>query len=380
MRLISREYKPGDELSINKLYKLITNIDRSLPEYEWEWINTWNGQGSIWLLFDEDRDKNDQLVAQYSLIPTPFSIWGKSYLAGKTENCMSHPDYRGKGIYSSHEKKYFKEAQKRFQLFFTTAGNVAKGATGAIRRKLGYLAFDSWVHYIYCTDSGVLQKMIYSKLENKLGSILGLTKLSSTIISKISFMYFYMFSPKKATQSIKLLNEKHSPLKEIETLWDNNKIFYGISVDRTSRYIDWRINKNPYFDHQYLLCNKDGELVGYIIFYKHNNMLSIIDILAANRNRSIFKDLIDNLIIYAKTEKVQAIECSTLKGNKLLGKVFRSSGFINYNIFPFRKISIRSHRQKPFHVFVSTHILASKEALVPKNWYITDLVKEGRPR
>jgi hypothetical protein len=109
-------------------------------------------------------------------------------------------------------------------------------------------------------------------------------------------------------------------------------------------------------------------------------MLSIVDILAANRNKSIFKDLIDNLIIYAKTEKVQAIGCSTLKGNKLLGKVFRSSGFINYNILPFKRIFKKSHRQKPFHVFLSRHISTSKKALAPKNWYITSLVKEGRPR
>ena len=362
MNLTSRKYQPGDEVSINKLYKLITNIDRSLPEYKWEWINTWDGQGSIWLMFDEDRDENDQLVGQYSLIPTPFSIWGESYLAGKTENCMSHPDYRGAGIYFPHEKKYFQEAQDRFQLFFTTAGDVAKGAAGAVRRKLGYVAFDSWVQYTYYTDNSYLKKMIYSKLENKFGAIFGLAKIMSVVISKV--LYFNsIFSHRrraKQDQKIKLYNKTDSPVNEIEEFWNRNKIFYGVTVDRTSAYLDWRINKNPYFDHQYLLCNEDGKLVGYIIFYKHNNVLYIVDILAANRDKSIFKDLIDNLITYAKKEKVRAIECSTLKGNKLLGKVFRSSGFINYNILPFRKIFIRSHRQKPFHVFVSNRILNSK--------------------
>jgi len=29
------------------------------------------------LVFDLDREEGDQLVAQYSLIPTPLSVWGR---------------------------------------------------------------------------------------------------------------------------------------------------------------------------------------------------------------------------------------------------------------------------------------------------------------
>ena len=43
----------------------------------WEWVNTWDGQGGIWLVFDTERNTEDQLIAQYSLIPTPLSFFGK---------------------------------------------------------------------------------------------------------------------------------------------------------------------------------------------------------------------------------------------------------------------------------------------------------------
>ena len=60
---------------------------------------------------------------------------------------MSHPDIRGTGIYFPHEKKYFELAKNRFKVFFTTAGDVAKGAPGRAREKLGYRAFDDWAIY-----------------------------------------------------------------------------------------------------------------------------------------------------------------------------------------------------------------------------------------
>jgi len=379
MKFISRKYQPGDELYINKLYKLVTNINRSLPEYKWEWIDTWNGQGSIWLAFDENRAPGNQLIMQYSLIATPISFWGKTYLAGKTENCMCHPDYRGKGLYFPHEKQSFAEAKKRFQLFFTTSGNAAKGAPGAVRRKLGYVALGSWIQYIFCTNSSALHKRIYSKLESKLGSIFGLSKLISFVISKIFFVYSNMFFHEGVNQSIKLLNENNSPIKDIEELWNRNKTLYGITVDRTSAYLNWRINQNPYFEHKYLTYYKDGKLIGYIIFYiNKKNVLRIVDILAESRDISIFEELIDNLIIYSKKEKVGIIMCSTLNGNEILKKIFRHNGFINYNIFAFRKRFSKANNEKPFHIFISKSVLTSKDIFDPENWYVTSIVAEGR--
>ena len=152
-----RTFLPGDEVAINALYKLITGIERSPEEFSWEWIDTWDGQGSMWLAFDRIQKPGDRLIMQYSLIPTPLSFWGEHYLAGKTENCMCHPEYRSSGRYFPHEKNCFKEAQKRFQVFFTTAGNVSNGAAGAIRRKLGYIAFDSWINYFYCAKEYIIQ-------------------------------------------------------------------------------------------------------------------------------------------------------------------------------------------------------------------------------
>ena len=377
MQLIKRLYQPGDEIDINKLYKLITKRNRSMEEYRWEWIDTWKGQGSMWLAFDEDREKDDQLVMQYSLIPTPFSVWGESYPAGKTENCMSHPDLRGKGLYFPHEQQSFEEAKKRFQIFFTTAGDVAKGAAGAVRRKLGYVAFDSWAYYVFLINKDYLNNLLFSRLKNFRRIPLFISRTLSAALSTLFSYYFKMHFPPKPVGDFRVFGKNDAPMQEIEDLWEQNKTYYGITVDRKSRYLKWRINQNPYFDYVYVLNYKENRLVGYaIISLNHNNAFLIEDILAEKSDMSIFDEIISYLIWYAKDAGVAAVSCGTLEGNAILKSIFARNKFVDVEAF--RSRITRKERSKEFHVFFSPEIKCKQNPLDPQNWYITNLVSEGR--
>ena len=285
MKIVDRKYLPGDEHQINRLYQRITGIIRSESEYRWEWINTWKGQGSIWLMFDKDRESKDQLVGQYSLIPTPFSFWGAPFLAGKTENCMCHPDYRSKGIYFTHEKECFQDAKNIFDMFFTTTGDVSGGAVGAIRRKLGYTAFDSWSQYVYVLNNDAMNKKIKNFLAIKSRLKPDIIKQVSKILSKAFVAYFKIFNTRRRCNEINILNKDDVPLDLIEEFWNKNRTAYGITVERSYEYLNWRINKNPYFEYSYLTYMFNGRIAGYIIFYMpKDGHISISDIIADNKD------------------------------------------------------------------------------------------------
>lgn len=376
MKLLQRPYQPGDEVGINKLYKLITGRERSDEQYRWEWVHTWCGQGSIWLAFDEDRAPDDQLIMQYSLIPTPFSVRGESYLAGKTENCMSHPDLRGKGHYFLHEQKYFEEAKKRFQIFFTTTGNVARGAPGAVRRKLGYKAFDSWVNLSF-----QLNKL--PAYNNNGKSLLGKTWNGILpYIRNIRHCYCSLFIPKQTDPNMIIMEEHQAPLMEIEQLWEKNKYLYGITVERTSKYLHWRINKNPYFQHKYLLYRQGKSLKGYVIFcILKGNILKIVDIFADDKDERIFKSMLKQLIFWAVENQMDVIQCLTSSKNLFLRRVFSSCGFLpRFNISRFMNFYKTNLSQRlPFHVFISDSVVNTHpDILNTGDWYMTELVFEGR--
>ena len=104
---ITKVYESGDEVDINHLYKVVAKIDRNSREHNWEWVNTWDGVGEMYLMIDTEKKTGEQVVCQYSLIPTPVSYFGKYLSGGKTENCMSHPDLRGKKLFFPFEKENF---------------------------------------------------------------------------------------------------------------------------------------------------------------------------------------------------------------------------------------------------------------------------------
>lgn len=377
MKFIQRPYEAGDEVNINKLYRLITGRGRNIEEFCWEWIHTWNGQGSMWLAFDEDREQGDKLIMQYSLIPIPFSFWGKSFLAGKTENCMCHPDCRGKGEYFQHEKESFKEAKNQFDLFFTTAGDVTKGTVGVIRRKLGYVAFDAWTQYVFCLNPKYLRILVKSKLQQKNKIFLFLAKGLITVISHIFVLYFRLQISPRPVADIRLFNKHEAPLDEIEHFWNRNKSTYMITVDRHNSYLKWRINQNPYHDYKYLLYYKDDNLVGYAIYLINNkNSFVITDILAENRDMSIFSDIVTYLIWNGKDMAADAVTCGTLVNNEILHDLFSRKKFLN--LYKLRKLTESKENTNAFHVYISPEINSRKNPLDPRNWYVTDLVKEGR--
>ena len=343
----------------------------------WEWINTWDGQGGIWLVFDNERNTEDQLIAQYSLIPTPLSFFGKKYIAGKTENCMSHPDIRGKGIYFPHEKKYFEIAKNRFKVFFTTTGNIAKGVPGRIREKLGYRAFDDWVSYRVLIksqlppDSLIPMFPSFIKKNQMLGRI---------------FAYFFSIllrgipQPPKftLTNQIKIFNDMDVSFSQIEDLWKRNKSRYGITVDRSALYLNWRLKDNPYHNHTFLCHYENDRLLGYAVLVSELNTFLIIDIFADGKNKHIFRNLLNSVREYAFQKGIVQVKCNTIKRSKFLVSVLKSAGFFNMGDLLNEYCRKKPTKPKQLFIYISEETDIKGNPWNNENWYLTDLVKEGR--
>lgn len=349
---------------------MITGRSRTLSEYEWEWLKTWYGMGFMWLLFDTERPENDQFIAQYSLLPVPFSIWGESYLAGKTENCMCHPDYRGK-VYVPHEERSFNEAKEIFDLFFTTTGNVSGGKVGAVRRKMGYVSFDSWVYYIRFLGNSSLND---GETNMPFGKKVPLPNLIITLLSFYSKLF-----PKNIFDShLELYSAEDTPLEEIEQFWRQNRQFYGITVDRTAAYLNWRINQSPHAKYRYLIHRENGLISGYAIIFKDKaHIIHIADIVSGKQDTRIIGTLIKGMVALATREGAKAISFSTTGGNGRLGRIFLSNGFISTSFFNYMRELLKEVDRKQFHVYIPKKYKDIKEINNPKFWYMTDLVKEG---
>lgn len=379
MRTVSRGYQPGDEAQINRLYLSLTGRDRTPEEFAWEWLDTWAGQGSMNLVFDLDREEGDQLIAQYSLIPTPLSVWGHPLLAGKTENCMSHPDCRGTGLYSAHERECFEREKERYGFFFTTAAQVAGGAVARVRSKLGYVAFDNWANYTLWLGTDALREDIGSILATKGARAKRLAPALSAVLAVAFQAVGRLRRPRPCRHRVVVQAPADAPLEAIAGLWERNRQRYGVTVDRSVSYLRWRVNDDPHVAHEYLTMYGDDGLLGYAITFVQDDALHVVDVLVDGARSDLFRDLLAALVSRARELGLARIKCLTLKRSALLPGRLRNAGFIDSAALA-RGGLFGKQAPRQFYVYIPEELRGEPKVTENADWYITSIVLEGLPR
>lgn len=363
--LKSRKYKSGDETQINALYQLLTGRKRDSDQYSWEWLKNPYDVNSKWVIFEKDG----RIVGHHGLIPTPLYVFGETYLAGKTENTMLHPDYQGKHVYFPFERKFFEEAKEIYKILFTTTG---QGAPGKIREKLGYNKLSHWDRFIY-------YKIQYDHIDPS-DKIIKNTILNVIFVFYLSFLKTVnIFTNRKQVKNLeqyqfKISKTNNKIFEDIEKLWKKNKNFYTNTVDRNKKYLSWRIGKNPNHKHLIITLTKKNILLGYIILKPKDEKIVIEDILVEKNKKIYFEMLLKYLREWLKNTEYKSILCYLITQNKSIKEALSNNLFISK-----KTLLIKREKGQPFYIncLVNIDDKKNQEFYKEKNWYITGLVLEG---
>ena len=215
-----RFYEEGDEKDIFKLFKITFN--RKLDENFWFWryINNPVKMNVIALAY-----YNNQLISHYAIAPNYLLIQQKKYIGGLSMTTMTHPDFRGLGLFPKLANiVYNKAKQKGIRLIY--------GFPNSMSYK-GFINNLEWNGYgninLYSQKSDE-----YKKIPNN--------SFTSKQIFRIDF-------------SLKDLNKKMS----------KDFIF---TIDRTSNFYNWRYFNNP-MSKYFVFCLENGDKkVGLFVLKK----------------------------------------------------------------------------------------------------------------
>lgn len=379
-KLESRRYQTGDEYGIVKLYNKITGRCRTVKQHRWEWLETPHGIGSIWVITESE---SGEIVGHHGLIPIQLDYFGKTLLLGKTENTILHPKYLGTGIYFIHEKKFLQEAVESYDLLYTT---FAHGTPGKLRRKLGYKAAGRYLTYIKATRNTYIKKLMDSLIERQISNS-GLKifcKCIGRIFSYPLMIFFSRFGKIDKGITFEIVEDINIIDSEINQFWDRNKGKFGITIKRTSKYLKWRIFKNPNVKYKFLLARKLGNVVGYVITKSSAtdvNRYEIVDLVCEQNNEMIFNTILKATFKRLIGAKVYAVSFTTLDSNNFLNRRLIKNGFL-----PVQKIAtfVRKHltsdisgEESDLLVKVINKNFSSIKIYNPACWYYTDLFNEG---
>ena len=379
-KLESRGYKTGDEYGIVSLYNKITGRCRTVEQHRWEWLETPQGIGSIWVITEPGSSK---IIGHHGLIPIKADYFGKALLLGKTENTILHPKYLGTGIYFIHEKRFLQKAVERFDLLYTTFGH---GTPGKIRRKLGYKSVGRYLTYIKVTRNTELKKIMDSLIGRKI-----LNNKLKIFCKAIGYMLSYplmiFFSKEGKTDkniTFEVVEDIDAIDSEIDQFWCRNKGGFGITISRTSNYLKWRIFENPNVKYKFLLARKLGKVVGYVITKSSVSDVSrgvIVDLVCEQNDEIIFNTILKAAIRRLIETNVYVVNFKTLDSNNFLNRCLAKNGFL-----PIQKIAafVRkyltsdiSNEESMLLVKVINKSINGISIYNPGYWYYTDLFTEG---
>ena len=239
------------------------------------------------------------------------------------------------------------------------------------------------------TGMGVLERVSLSQVNEILASFLmekvekkcirfllsGLTRVFSTA----SFIFFLRKGlidgniKLEKVENIKLIAEKWN------RFWDRNRTYFGITVDRNSKYLKWRIFDNPSLKYTFFLARKQGEIVGCAITMKKKGKLGmIVDIVAKNNDEIIFNSIIRETEYKLKEEGAYLVMFNTLLSNNSLNRFLRRNGFISFSNILKILMNFINHKGSVFMVKALDTTIEKEKVFNPSNWYYTNIFSEGQ--
>ena len=348
-----RAYREGDEEGILKLWEV------SCPDNEYnreEWMRWWRwiykdnpaGAGWIWL-----AENNHRIIGHRGMIPVKMKAGTEIVTGFQSIDSLTHPSYRGKGVYLGLNKEVFTAASA--QGAHIGYGFPNENAYPTAVKKLG--GFDvarrqPLVKILYC------ENVLKERLRNKL-----LLKLMAPAINLVSNKILFRakrpsFVPGLKINQISFFDER------VNEFWDEISGQYPIMVVRDKDYLNWRYVTIPDVNYVIHEAQIAGKIQGYLVFrcmqQQRAKFCVIFDIMA--HSEKIAQHLISEAFKYCEREKVDVFYCSMVP-DKLYHKTLKRNGFIS---LPFLK--------RTYIVAYLSSPNISKEFLEdPQNW----IVQEG---
>lgn len=224
-------YRVGDEDAIRSLFHI--TYGRSMNDDWWRWRFRDNpaGESIIQLAWDADV-----LASHYAVTPAVLSVDGREIRSGLDVTTMTHPDYRGRGLF----------------------------------RTLATETYDC------SAQSGLAMVWGFPNRNSHRGYVQDLDWVD---IWEIPTLRWHMPVSLELPSASLSVTEVFSFDERFDSLWEDAKFNHCVMVRRDCRYLRWRYITNPTEQYRILVCEDRSALLGYAVFKRYKDELQVVDLL-----------------------------------------------------------------------------------------------------
>lgn len=277
-KITIRSYRPGDERQITVLFSEAFGKDLPMSYWTWRFRDNPAFETMASLAYEGDR-----LVSHYSVSPTLMSVFGKRYLTGLSLTTMTHPDYRGAGLFERLAESLYSQMKQKGMLM-------------------------AW---------GFPNRLIHRSRVDHL-SWLDIYELPTLFKSLSDYR-----PVQEPSSAVRILDGFDS---RFDALWDKLKGNYRIITVRDSTYLDWRYKKNPVNEYTVFGYRKNEGLRGYAICKLFMGDVDLVDILYDND--SVGTELVSAAVKWAQQKQANRLNM-WLNVHQPLHRLLEKYGFMN---------------------------------------------------
>lgn len=220
----------------NNFFNEIYQSNRTLENFQWEFMNGPKGKAIYVVAIDSDENKFVKIVGIQCAIPLEFmNPVGEYILTAKSEDTLVHPGYRGQKIFEKMYALLFEECKKagiKYIWGFTPAlkaferlGFDAPFAT--TQALMVFKPFKAFDHLVKLNPA--------NKIKDKI-KVFGLVVMSYIFALK----RFLLKASKHPLENVSPSNKESL----IKTFYEKQSSLYFLKLN--DAYLNWRLLKNPF--------------------------------------------------------------------------------------------------------------------------------------
>jgi GNAT superfamily N-acetyltransferase len=197
------------------------------------------------------------------------------------------------------------------------------------------------------------------RVNRKVGEHVRNETLANAISSVGNIFLSAISSRPKFRRGIKVSLLESSCGPEFDLLDERSTGRYGLCVQRSSDYLNWRYLENPYKKHQLMTAKRDESLLGFVVFSQNGQGGEIVDVFGED-DELVIGRLISEVVELFRRSGVITVSAELI-GSHPWTEVFKKLGF-----YP--------RESKPFIVYAPAETrspLTNNGALVDQSWFIT---------
>lgn len=253
-----RSYQSGDEVKIFELFKQCYGQDLDENVWKWRFQNNPAGLGDIELVWS-----GNILVGHYAITTMRTQIGGQEYLTGLSGTTMTHPSYRGLGLFPLLARRAYKRMVEN-----------GKAMVWGFPNAMSHRGFIKNLRWRDIYEIPTLRLLISERLR--------------------------LPNPANNVTVCKKFDDR------FDQMWDQAKSRYGVGTIRDSMYLQWRYMNNPAECYRTLIYTDHDAIMAYVVFKRYRDELQIVDLFGVDDPEPLLH-LVAQVAEIAREESARAI-------------------------------------------------------------------------